>query len=118
MNEITSLLIQVGVGLLNLIMALITLGVVARFWWRHRHQGLSMGWWILSLAFGAFAIAQTLEFRRLLGEMSSVELSSLEITSRFVCMAVPIIGVSRLGGEVNPANLRLADDAEKTIHLQ
>ena len=118
MNKFTSLLIQVGVGLLNLIMALITLGVVARFWWRHRHQGLSMGWWILSLAFGAFAIAQTLEFRRLLGEMSSIELSSLEITSRFVFMAILIIGLSRLFDDVIATKQKSLDDAEKTIRLQ
>ncbi|MEK7786395.1 MAG: hypothetical protein AAB658_13375, partial [Chloroflexota bacterium] len=82
--------IQLGLGLLTLVLSVLVLGMVARFWWRHRNDGLSIGWWFLALAFGAFAVSQLLEFRRLLA--SGVELSSLELATRFVFMSILLYG--------------------------
>ncbi len=108
--------IQLGLGLLTLVLSLLVLGAVARFWWRHRNDGLSIGWWFLALAFGAFAVSQLLEFRRLLA--SGVELSSLELAARFVFMSILLYGLSRLFDDVLAAKQRSLDEARNTIHLQ
>jgi len=118
MIEIPIAYVQLGVGLLNLIMALITLGVAARFWFRHRREGLSIGWWMLALSFGAFAISQTLEFRRLALAADHFEPGNLEITARFVFMCIMVMGISRLFDEALAAHRKSLEDAQRTIQLQ
>ncbi|MBI3240688.1 MAG: GGDEF domain-containing protein [Chloroflexi bacterium] len=105
-----------AIGLLNLILSIVVVGAVVRFWWRHRHEGLSIGWWLLALAFGAFAVSETLEFRRLISDGEA--LNNLELTSRFVFMGILIYGLSRLFDDVLSAKQKLLDEAQNTIRLQ
>ncbi len=105
-----------AIGLLNLILSVIVVGAVARFWWRHRREGLSIGWWLLALAFGTFAASQSFEFYRLIS--SGVGLNSLEMATRFVFMSILIYGLSRLFDDVLSAKQKLLDEAQNTIRLQ
>ena len=118
MNQIPPLLVQIGVGLLNVIMALITLAVIIRFWLKQRRAGMSSGWRILLFAFAAFAIAQALEFRRLLFEAGPTELATLVATTRFVSLCIFIIGLSRVLDDFIVAKQILLDESQKTIRLQ
>jgi len=111
------MLVQVSVALLNVLMAVITLAVVAQFWWRHRREGLSPGWRIVLLAFGAFAVAQSLEFRRLLDSARSPDIASLEITLRFVFTSIFVLGLSRVLHDIIAAKQKALDDAERTIRI-
>lgn len=117
MDNIPLLLVGLGVGLLNLILALVTLGAVARFWLTHHRSGLSTAWWVLSLGFAAFAIAQTLEFRRLLTTTEQLSTTGVEITARFVFVCVLFIGLWRLFDDALKVKQQSLDAAETALRL-
>lgn len=109
--------VGLGVGLLNLILALVTLGAVARFWLKHHRSGLSAAWWILALGFAAFAIAQTLEFRRLLITTEPLAGLGAEIAARFAFVCVVSIGLWRLFEDVLKTKQRSLEEAETAVRL-
>jgi len=79
-------LVPIAVGLLNLLLSIFVLGSVARFWWQHRKDGLSIGWWILALAFGVFVVSDLL----LVTEITPPERD--DITSRRDLPVTPLYG--------------------------
>lgn len=117
MDNIPLALAILGVGLLNVILALVTFGAVALFWLQHHGKGLGLAWWILSLGLAAFAIAQTLEFRRLLNAPEQLGVSSLEITARFVFVCVMFLGLWRLFNEALRVKQRSLEQAETMLQL-
>ena len=117
MDNVSLGLVSLGVGLVNLILAIVTLGAITYFWLRHHRAGLNRAWWVLAIGFAAFAIAQTLEYRRLLTVPGQLSVSSLEITARTVFVCFVSLGLWRLFDESLKTKQRSLDTAETTIQV-
>jgi diguanylate cyclase (GGDEF)-like protein len=109
--------VEIGVGLINLLLALVTLGTITYFWWKHHRAGLNRAWWVLAIAFAAFVVAQSLEYRSLLISPNQLSTNSLEITARTVFVCAVSLGLWRLFNESLKAKQRSLDAAEATIQL-
>ncbi|HKZ70629.1 MAG TPA: GAF domain-containing protein, partial [Anaerolineales bacterium] len=117
MDNVSLGLVSLGVGLVNLILAIVTLGAITYFWLKHYRAGLNRAWWVLAIGFAAFAIAQTLEYRRLLTSPGQLSVSSLEITARTVFVCIVSLGLWRLFDESLKTKQRSLDTAETTIQV-
>ncbi len=104
------------ISLVNLILSLLTLGLVVRFWWRHRMATFARAWWIMALAFGLFAVSETFGAAVLFEHAPPT--NAIGLTIRFLFMSLLIVGLSRLFEDVLQAQQRALDEAQKTIQMQ
>jgi len=104
------------VGLLNFILSLLTLGLVLRFWWRHRTAGFARAWWIMAFAFGLFVVSETFGAAVLFNNAAPANSFSLGLRALF--MATLIAGLYRVFEDVLDAQQRALVEAQKTIQLQ
>jgi diguanylate cyclase (GGDEF)-like protein len=104
------------VGLINFILSLLTLGLVLRFWWRHRTAGFARAWWIMAFAFGLFVVSETFGTAVLFNNAAPASSFSLGIRALF--MATLIAGLYRVFEDVLDAQQRALAEAQKTIQLQ
>jgi diguanylate cyclase (GGDEF)-like protein len=104
------------IGLLNLALSLLTLGLVLRFWWRHRGAGFARSWWVMAIALGIFAVSESLGMTALIDGRSAIVFFSLSVRALF--MATLIAGLSRLFEDALAAQQRALSEAQKTIQLQ
>ena len=104
------------VGLLNFILSLLTLGLVLRFWWRHRTAGFARAWWIMAFAFGLFVVSET--FGAAVPFNNAAPANSFSLGLRALFMATLIAGLYRVFEDVLDAQQRALVEAQKTIQLQ